>query len=625
MRVALNFDQVQKLSAFRNPDPSRHTVSSYTEAVEGVGKSNSKYCTGLHINQYLRDLSTKHESVAFRELLQNLLDELTRANGTEKKASYKGIEVVEGKRKNGGHFEDAICFHNGNARLAEIVMVDETTEQMGSSYYGYQTGFEGLPVKAGEYGAIYFINYGTVIGNMSQVLSIGNSGKHDIANQVGRHGEGLKTAILRLLSCGAGVEIYCCVDEWTSPPVAQRYRFFINTAVGSEQHGTLCIARSSVGPVKWMNKGDDEMRFQVKVYYNKRPYRAVFSNKEMLPKPIHFGFKMSDYLLSHSLIRNRLDDQDKGFVILNSAGRLYVWNFHVFDDPNWLAFSYNLFAVIGRDRNNLDRETLGSYVMGVWNAIFSDPKEEVLQRLFFDQIFCGVETKWLEYQFLGKLGSNAQEVLTKFYRDDNPLVEVPLLVDKVSGVAGVLPTTAYQIVSKEVLKILTGSHENRYVSLEDYCKEQSTKIIADRVATDVPSVITSLMPTAVIFKTGIGYHSRFVTQGEKVHVNWAKLSALGKTDDILNTLICSWLPLALGKDFDVTPMLRQTPLRVPVTVVSAVTPPPPPVVVIGKDDTEQAPLRKRISPEPPTPSAAVECPYPPIEGKKWRRVWTLDE
>lgn len=621
--LPLTFEQAQKLPVAKNASPTRHTVATYGGGGGSVSKADPKIGLGLHIEQMLRDPLTDHPRVSFRELLQNLVDAAVEANDA---SSYTGLEIVEGKRNNAT--EEVICFHNGKVRLAEIVAVDQTTQAAPAYFqYGYEANVDAVPTKAGEYGTLSFINYGVVIGSIAQVLAIGNSSKHGVDNQVGRHGEGLKRAALGLLAAGDGMSIYFATDGFTSPPVAQVLSFYIGADVGSTTHGVLCAKRISVKAEEIGASVDTKMRFHVTVYYPKRPYRAAYTSKEIFPKPIHYGFKMSNYLLDRALIRNRhFTGADHGFVIPNGSGRVYVWNFHVFDDPNWLAFSYNLFAIIGRDRDNMNHKVLVEYIAGIWNEVFANPKEAALQNAFYDKMFPEPNNKWLETQALDQLTLRAHEVITGIFRVKNPTAIFALKPKEAKGMKHrrIAVQGSLEVSSPILYNMLTGRHKARFPTAFEWLEKQKAKLISSVVATNVPQNVVEIMPLNVIFKVGqdcVLDSTR--TQSNDVHVNWSKLSILKTTEEILNTLICHILPAELKEKFDVTPMLRQTKIRVPSPVLTAAA-----AAVPGKEDTEQqqaAPSqpssRKRVEP----PAEEVECPYPPIVGKKWQRMWVVTE
>jgi hypothetical protein len=545
---------------------------------------------------------------------------LIRANG----GTYNGIEVVEGVRRQKTHFEDVICFHNRERRLAEIIVVDKMTKQKEHFYYGHQKPAGELPCEAGEYGTLMFVNYGTVIPKMGQLLTLGYSTKHGVPNQVGMYGEGLKTAILRLLRCGAGVEIYCCTNEWTVRPVTQKLRFFVSTDKTKTIFGTLGDSRTSIEPDEWSAGSGDKVRFQVQVFYPKKSYEsAVYTAETVEAKPKNFGFKIGDYMLSSALIRNRTGPNDRGFVVQQQQqGRVYACNFHVFDDANWIAFSYNLFTTVGRDRNTVNQNVLRQSIMEIWNAVFQNPRETALQHQFYERMRTALESgndnRWLEFQCLDDLGEKAREVITGVFISKNPSVQAVFLEKDMFTAESLLEMTASNTFIKTVhpllYGILTSQHGQRYLKFEDWVKGEQTKLRNDTLVTEedaVPTSITSLMTGQnAVFKSGKTSRAKWaIEEGNRVLINWSILSNSSPTTDImLNKLICKWLPAALGPHFDIVPLLKRTVLRVSLKNANK------------DDDTEPGPAsaRKRSAEE-----TGVVCPYPPIEGTKWQHGWFL--
>lgn len=626
--AVLTFDEVQRFPVAVHPDPKCHNVDKYTAAPGHT--SHEEHSTGLHIAQFLNSpAATRHEFLAFRELLQNMFDELIRANG----GTYNGIEVVEGVRRQ----KEVICFYNPGrqVRLAEIIINDKTTTKKEHFYYGHQKPAGELPCEAGEYGTLTFVNYGTVIPKMGQLLTMGYSTKHGVANQVGMYGEGLKTAVLRLLRCGAGVEIYCCTDEWTVRPVTQRLRFFVSTDKTKTVFGTLGDARTSIEPYELTEGSKDKVRFQVQVIYPKKSYEsAVYTAETVEAKPKNFGFKIRDYMLNSELIRNRTGPNDHGFVVQQQKqqqqqGRIYACNFHVFDDANWIAFSYNLFTTVGRDRNTVNQNVLRQSIMEIWNAIFQNPRETALQHRFFEKMRAALESgndnHWLEFQCLDDLGEKAREVITGIFRSKNPSVQAVLLERDIFTAELLLEMSASNTFIKTLhpilYDILTSQHGQRFLKFEDWVKNEQTKLRNDTLVAEedtVPTSIKSLMTGQnAVFKSGKTSRAKWATEeGNRVLINWSILSTSSPTTDImLNKLICKWLPAALGPHFDIVPLIKRTVLRVSLKNATTTT-----TTNNKDDDTEPGPAsvtRKRSAEE------AAVCPYPPIEGTKWQHGWFL--
>lgn len=593
-----------------------HPASVDSKGATKTTKTLKKHAIGLHIAQYLRPGAGSlrgQEGIAFRELVQNLFDEMARANG----ASYDGITMVEGDRKHGIAMERVICFHNGKVRLAEIVINNETTKTMGSNHYGYQQSVPGLPTGAGEYGTVTFINYGTVISNVAQVLSIGNSSKIGVANQVGIHGEGLKTAILRFIRCGAGVDIYCCVNEWSHTPVAQKWKFFVSTDVG-ETNGILCLHKDSPAPQQWIETVPpveaEKVRFQVSVYFPKRDYVGAYTGETITAKMPHYGFAVSDYVLDTSLIRNRCAADDAGFLVPDKNGSVWVYNFHVFSDKEWILFGYNLFTLIGRERNMLDRNMLTRAVGTIWNAILLDPKETVLHNKLCDVLFNARDvsaTKWIEFQALEIIPSTSRNAIIQIYRARNPTT-MPIPESLLTTALSKFPDMKFRPVVQWLYDWLTNSScSARYLLFAELVSLHKEDLIRSTTVVLTADLQAITKHPLVIFKNSASSELEWTTDGPHMFVNLRKLETKKDKGAKLTALYCNYLPQAYGDKYDITRYIHEKETAPPAAAAAAVA---------------SVPSRKRIEPETPAAAAPAvdQCPFPIIPGKKWRRVWTLE-
>jgi hypothetical protein len=195
---------------------------------------------------------------------------------------------------------------------------------------------------------ISFANMGPNIDNIGQVLHFGASQKHNVANQAGQHGEGLKRAALKFLNSGYRVDVYFAIE------LDQQTEFRHLIFKMKDKDNCLAYSLSPINPSERVKGGKDFHRFEV-----------IIRTGNNVP-----AFDIDRFMVKDpSLIRGAINANDKGSVILDprESGKIYVWHFFVFREEK-VHFGYDFFlATISRDRDNVSNTTLCKSIASVWS------------------------------------------------------------------------------------------------------------------------------------------------------------------------------------------------------------------------------------------------------------------
>lgn len=438
-----------------------------------------------------------------------------------------------------------------------------------------------------KFGKLHFINYGTVVESANRVLSIGNSSKSRKSNQVGTHGEGLKTAILRLLHCGVGVEIYCAsMMEGEPGPVLYRWRFFISERI--DDRGNLIVKTTFPKPREWTKKARDEIRFHIELTYNRDTFDPFDPDGGRIPeKPDALGLDIWNYLVPVDYIRNRIDRDDYGSLVPNSPGRVWSWHFYICDMPKRLLFGYDLFVKVGRDRDHVSENDLKNGIARVWNKIFeTDTADSIaLQKRYFDIIYPEKKDNiyWFEHEIMNRLNNKANKILGQMFMEKNPFPVYPICAELKKLWKRSLPGMQFIEVSSKLWSVLCASDGSLYSSeLNQIRRTQCISLMDAPTQFDLPPRFAALFPNVVFKDAPDSYISYTMLQGDdsKVLVNWRALLRVTKNEDeILNFLICKLLPSALGASFNVVPLLTPPP--------PPPLPPPPNIVPLIRNNDEE--------------------------------------
>lgn len=265
---------------------------------------------------------------AYREILQNQMDGMVEANDE----SFVNFHITKGVKRGSS---TVTVFHTSTHILGEIVMDSDK---------------------------ISFVNMGPNIDTIGQVLHFGASQKHNVANQAGQHGEGLKRAALKFLNCGYRVDVYFAIE------LDQQTEFRHLIFKIKDKENCLAYSLSPINPSERVKGGKDFHRFEVIIRTgNKVP--AFDIDRFMVKDP--------------SLIRGAVNANDKGSLILDprESGKIYVWHFFVFREAK-VHFGYDFFlATISRDRDNVSNTTLCKSIATVWSQAIMQNAE--MAKLFY--------------------------------------------------------------------------------------------------------------------------------------------------------------------------------------------------------------------------------------------------
>lgn len=165
-----------------------HDEFGLIEVSKPSDRSGAKYNDPLFLNRHAVD--SMELGAAYREILQNWLDEMVSANGQ----SFQGLKFAKETR---GNDRTAFVCHNDKFIFGEII---QDSKQ------------------------ISFVNMGPNIENVEQLLHIGASKKKEKKNQAGQHGEGLKRAALKFLVIGYRIEAFFSIK--TNQDVEFRHIIF---------------------------------------------------------------------------------------------------------------------------------------------------------------------------------------------------------------------------------------------------------------------------------------------------------------------------------------------------------------------------------------------------------------
>ena len=310
------------------------------EVTEPYTKGAQVRDRGLNLNRgHVREMSTY---AAWREILQNLIDAVTEANGE----SFVGLKSKSGPNRGA---KSVLCFYTDKHILGEIVESHKT---------------------------ISFSNFGPNVRSIESILQFGASEKHTKRNQGGKFGEGLKRAALKLLLKGFKVDLFLALTE-DDETTFRHLIFKLNN------NDELCYSMSYFKPTERYKGANDYHRFEVIV-------SGLADNAK--------SFDIGEYMLNNvALIRDVRDANDYGIILLNDhAGDVYVWHFYV-ENYDYMMFGYDLFlGDIARDRNNVNVDTLRKSIAGIWSyAIVEDAQ---LAKFFLDKVVMNQQTTEIMYE-----------------------------------------------------------------------------------------------------------------------------------------------------------------------------------------------------------------------------------
>lgn len=596
----MDFQQVLKLPLVEDPSPARRVVHkhNYTPSKKVLDNDDNEELfeedddfdedeqeekskerqrnrvrkgrrnLNVNRNQFYGKNESHHFLVANREFFQNLFDQAGVLNGTHLRPDFNNLHFVRGERKNKGKTEDVIILHNGKVRLAEIIHITSPNAST-PLYFASERRMEDHEQRP-SISTLTFINYGTVVSSASQVLSIGDSSKRNMTNQVGMHGEGLKTAILRMLHCGVGVEIYCCAPNDEGVNVVYFWRFFISRRV--DEMGNLGVVTTFRTPSTWTTNARDHVRFQVKLTFNRTNYHA-YEGTVIKAKPNMLNFDIARYLVDKKYVRARQNDDDFGSLVLESPGRVWSWHFYVFDRPHDVKFGYDLFVKIGRDRNYVADGDLRRGVAYIWNRIFADASAVDLHFRFFALLCPHEEHQWIEWQILPMLNTQSCEVIARMFLKQFPPPMYPVRRSIKKDSKRALPGMTFIAVSNELHGVLCEKHGVYQSDINKLVAAESALLEKAPLMDNVPPAIASLF-VDVVFKASVQCNITYVVRNGKVLVNYPAVKRNKTDDQVIHTLVTSILPEALGTAFNVVPLLKTTKLVIP-TTKSPTLPPAP--------------------------------------------------
>ena len=316
-----------------------------------------------------------------REFFQNLLDEAIRQNSSlarSRGATYNGVQVAMGERRNGRKTEEVTILHNGQYRIAEVVFTPSQTEEKCS---------------------LRFINYGSYPHGGRKMLHFGTTSKTNMANQVGKYGEGAKRSIAICVNHDISVEMTALVKE-TTQWTYQKWLF------KDDGHEDIKGSISAVRPTQYLKRGDpDEARFEIKLLGPKR-----------LAEQLRFD-------VDHFLVpRAFMVDQEAypgGTILTDSPGVVYVHHFYVAKYKN-VAFGYDFFINVHRDRNSIPYKELVRAIGAAWNTAIDRHPDTVGRRLF--EYLDANANNWrdLEIKALTYLNESSRRFLAQCWREKHP-------------------------------------------------------------------------------------------------------------------------------------------------------------------------------------------------------------
>lgn len=507
----------------------------------------------------------EHLRVACRETFQNLWDQSGIRNGG-KQPSLNNLHFVRGFRNKGK--EEVICLHNGVVRLAEIIHIVEPKK--GPIFFADVKSLQGderPPVST-----LSFVNYGTVLSSVTQVLSIGDSGKSNKINQVGMHGEGLKTAILRFLHCGIGVTIQCCVLGVASVPVTQRWRFYISS--DSKNKNVLCTNITKAAMKELVEKAKDIARFELILTYTRKSYLSPLRPDPIRPPPLWLNFSIDSYLIDRQYVRNQIGPSDIGsYVATGERGTIWCSHFYIMRDANRIRYAYDLFVSVGRDRDYINWNTLEAAMTSIWNVIFASPviTVEAQKRFFEDIILSNADlTRVSEFHIVPKLNAKSRAVLRAMFLEARPCIvkqeDLPRAEEFLHGIE-------FHVVHVAIHKAL------ELPSLDAILKQHHSNLVQEPEAPPelIPQPIRDLFGKYIQWRNApkCALISSFSAEDtSRVDLNWPvffnKYGANGE-DYMIHVLACEHLPNLCASTWNIAPLLRRNlpPAPVPAAVADA--------------------------------------------------------
>ncbi len=495
---------------------------------------------------------------AFRELIQNWLDAICKANGN----TFAGLRLSR----------DA---DNTKVFLHSDQLIYGTVRMEGSVFR--------------------LTNYGPIIDSWESLLVLGASEKRLENNQAGRYGEGLKRAALRCVISGYTIHI---VFPLNGPEVELRRIEF--------GRGAKNCMDASIKPI-----GITEQR-------KKTPYPHRFEVIINMGQDAH-AFDIRDHLVSKpELLRSMRDANDGGSLIVDPAfrSRIYICHLHITTMvQQWLRWGYDFFATIGRDRSGVNSDDLNNAVAKVWNYEIVEHPD--MARLFYDEIFTNdAELRYFEASCISALNRDALATLRTMAGCDGPdmravtRAEYAQIEDMVcADFVKVLPARAVQALN-------TGRG-----TLNDYIQHE-TRILATpaTVATRCVLLGTSVYaPTKLVWvvQPRARHPLRHATHGNEVFLSldhWGHcVNAMG----VITDEAAFWTDFTLKVIEDKTEKRNMLRARMTAPPPAANGMPPPPAANDDDDDDDEVvPPNKRArpdSPPPPPPPPAPQVLVVPVD------------
>lgn len=339
---------------------------------------------------------------AKRELVQNLLDEVARANsGHSDTPTLANIQIAVGSRTRGQRAkENTIVFHNDKAKLAEVVYSERTKE-------------------------LRFINYGARINKGSAILFYGATDKVGVPNQTGCYGEGLKRAITKFIAVGCQVRIEGCIPERTEDGRGAAKIHTYQTWKFSERDGEMLFSISAKNPNQRLVGAAhcDRDRFEVYIKFPDERYAG--------------SIDLDQFIVPRAHLRDFGQPDAPGNIIFDEHVRrkVYVRHFYVYTSKAAI-FSYDFNMDISRDRDTLEWSQYCDAVAKCWSHLIMTDETRANQ---FYELLCRKFTS-VKVELEGMLEMAARKKICELWKSKNPQC-FPVRSWRDEGIFFAIPTT----------------------------------------------------------------------------------------------------------------------------------------------------------------------------------------
>ena len=481
--------------------------SSRTLTKDSLNQEKVKKRVGKSLNTCSDFVGGWNKKGAKRELVQNLLDETARSNGTPESPSLEGIQIGIGN--------NTTVFHNGKHKFSEIIYIPKHDNPK-ENYFNCETKDD----DKSYYGTLEFINYGALFPAGRKILFYGTTDKRNLRNQAGKYGEGLKRAITLFLTKGYGVDIFAIVPE-KDKITSQHWRFFLGK--------------------------NSEVLYTISA--NKQHFKDAFRLVITFPD-LEYANGLDFNLYDHIIPKEHLNNEG---IIFDEALRGTVYSHHFFVGKGTMKYCYDVPINIGRDRNRIDWEEFTQHVAQKWSCLLIKNRERALE--FFELIMDSRNSSSLvEMKCLDHLTKEARVVLVELFclsfQDMQPILQ--------GEDAEIFDCPTIECPDK-LYHAITGSEEPFFKSVK---KWKELFMIGAQPLTDAQiehTFIDVFKGKVKLEFTVSESHLRYVAKKmEEGHVLFI-VPEKRKSEDILN-LICDigfrWLPKCLGH-FDYYPIMMQ--------------------------------------------------------------------